>query len=227
MSLPTHAPSAPSLTIRFTTSDPDLILPLPSPSTTSALKHQIRALRPSLSTRKLRLIHSGRVLSDNSALPLASSGEERVWIHCSVGPVLSAHELATESSPLLSEAAPSYTQPPPAPQGFDRLLSQGFSESEVAALRAQFAALHGEGEDGEEGDVRVREDRWIDGQAGEETTEARGTFEDMFIGTAIGFFWPVMIWMAREEGVFTSRRRYAVFAGVCVNVFFGLIRVFG
>ena len=114
---------------------------------------------------------------------------------------------------------------------FDRLLTQGFSETEVAALRAQFARLN---PNLPVEDVRALEDRWIDESVGqgEDVGGAggpggSGTYEDLFVGTVIGFFWPVCIWLAREEGVFTQRRQYAVFAGVCVNLFFGLVRVFG
>lgn len=114
------------------------------------------------------------------------------------------------------------------PQGFDRLLTQGFSEREIAALRSQFNRLN---PDLSPEDMRVLEDRWIDESAGQgqETLggSAVGSYEDMFVGTVIGFFWPVSIWLVREEGVFTQRRQYAVLAGVCVNIFFGLVRIFG
>ncbi|KAA8906282.1 DUF2407 C-terminal domain-containing protein [Sphaerosporella brunnea] len=241
--LPTHNTSLPppTLTIRFTTTDADLLLPLSDPSTTTnSLRQLIRTSRPSLSQRKLRLIHSGKVLPDGapfSALfPLAQPGAN-IWIHCSVGDPLSADELATEASPLLGGGEgvnASYTTPAPstlpAPQGFDRLLTQGFSETEVAALRAQFTRLN---PDLPVEEIRSLEDRWIDesvdgaGAASQDLGNRAGTYEDMFIGTAVGFFWPIMIWLAREEGVFTPRRRYAVFAGICVNLFFGLVRVFG
>lgn len=57
--------------IRFSTSNPDLILPIPSPSTTTALslKQLIRAqLSAPTSESKLRLIHAGRVVPDDGAL---------------------------------------------------------------------------------------------------------------------------------------------------------------
>ncbi|KAI5842706.1 DUF2407 C-terminal domain-containing protein [Tricharina praecox] len=259
--LPTHNPPVASssssaasavltLTIRFTTGDGDLILPLPAPqsSTTHTIKQHIRQSRPTLSSRKLRLIHAGKVLPDGPALStLLPHNNPSIFIHCSVGEPLSPDELATEESPLIPPeglgAEASYTQQQqqqqqqqstlPAQLGFDRLLTQGFSEGEVAALRAQFARLNPDVDVNGAEDVRALEDRWIDesvGQGQEVVGGAgggAGTYEDMLLGTAIGFFWPATIWLAREEGVFTQRRRYAVFAGLCVNLFFGVVRVFG
>ncbi|KAF8244282.1 hypothetical protein K440DRAFT_647004 [Wilcoxina mikolae CBS 423.85] len=244
-----------TIVLLFTTSDPSLTLPIASPptTTTATLKLLIRSQRPSLSNRKLRLIHSGKVLPDgpplSQLLPLPQTpppkaadrkGKQkeenpeppRIFLHCAVGPPLSPSELATESSPLLTPPTVTYSAPTPstlpAPQGFDRLLTQGFSEREIAALRSQFNRLN---PDLSPEDIRVLEDRWIDESAGQgqETLggSAVGSYEDMFVGTVIGFFWPVSIWLAREEGVFTQRRQYAVLAGVCVNIFFGLVRIFG
>lgn len=251
------SPSSPAdlqVTLLFTTAEPSLTLSVPMPSTTTvaALRLLVRSQRSSLATRRLRLIYSGKVLPDGSPLsqlvPPSSasdpadvkgkqkavdSGAPHIFLHCAVGLPLSADELATESSPLLDQPlTASYSAPTPstlpAPQGFDRLLTQGFSEREVAALRSQFNRLN---PDLSVEDMRVLEDRWIDESAGQgqETLggSAAGAYEDMLIGTIIGFFWPVSLWLAREEGVFSQRRQYAVFAGVCVNVFFGLVRMFG
>lgn len=62
------------LTIRFSASIPDVLLEIPSPSTTTAagLKQLIRArLPPELSNHRLRLIYSGRGLEDT--VPLSKS----------------------------------------------------------------------------------------------------------------------------------------------------------
>lgn len=59
------------LTIRFSTSLPDLHLDIPHPSTTTvvALKHLIRSrLEEPTSQRRLRFIHAGRILPDQSVL---------------------------------------------------------------------------------------------------------------------------------------------------------------
>lgn len=57
--------------VRFSTSNPDLILRIPRPATTSALtlKQQVRAqLSTPQSESRLRLIHSGKVVADEQAL---------------------------------------------------------------------------------------------------------------------------------------------------------------
>lgn len=129
---PASGPPTPiSLLIRFSISLPDLALSIPFANTTSVrnLKSQIRArLPPEQSRRRLRLIHSGKVLSDGSTLkqlrhsrPLPpppradsgkgkgkakavdedeSEGEQRraVYVHCSVGEELSDEELLKEAT---------------------------------------------------------------------------------------------------------------------------------
>ncbi|KAK4204728.1 DUF2407 C-terminal domain-containing protein [Triangularia verruculosa] len=119
-------PTTPPLhiTIRFSTSLPDLELDIPSPSTTTvvALKHLIRQrLTPSSGSHSnIRFIHNGRILPDSSPLstvfrslppppPLGSDpkgkgkdiglGEhqlQRVFVNCSIGHALSAEELKEE-----------------------------------------------------------------------------------------------------------------------------------
>ncbi|KAG5992996.1 hypothetical protein E4U43_003606 [Claviceps pusilla] len=117
-------PSAPPLllTIRFSTSIPDLDLDIPYPQSTTvlSLKH---LLRKRLSTpNRLRLIYQGRLLPDSSALssvlkpplspPLASSKPDakgkgkaidghaplRIYVNCSIGDVLSPKDLADEQA---------------------------------------------------------------------------------------------------------------------------------
>lgn len=116
----------------------------------------------------------------------------------------------------------------PQPLGFDRLLSAGFSEADVASLRLQFNRLHGYSRDEEE-NARLLEDRWIDESAGQGQELAdgspAGSYEDMFVGMAIGFFWPVAIFLMREEGVFSKRRQMAVVAGLLVNLAFSVLRI--
>jgi hypothetical protein len=59
------------LTVRFSTSVPDLLLDIPHPSrtTVAALKHLIRSrLEQPTSQRRLRFIHSGRILPDSAVL---------------------------------------------------------------------------------------------------------------------------------------------------------------
>lgn len=94
------------------------------------------------------------------------------------------------------------------------------------------------------------EERWLDGDAsgggmafsssvsGGEDTVARGGalgdedgggLEDMLWGNVMGFFWPVgaVVWLLREEGLWSKRRQIAVCTGVLVNVAIGVMRVAG
>jgi hypothetical protein len=51
----------------------------------------------------------------------------------------------------------------PLPVGFDRLRSAGFSDEDIASLRAQFQRFHGSRqEDDETVDVTAMEERWLD-----------------------------------------------------------------
>ncbi|KAK4655832.1 hypothetical protein QC762_305890 [Podospora pseudocomata] len=120
------------ITIRFSTSLPDLELDIPSPSTTTviALKHLIRQhLTPTTgATSNLRFIHNGRILPDTSPLSTvfkslpppppsqslpdpkgkrkdAPVPERRVFINCSIGHVLSPEDLETESKAATAPAA--------------------------------------------------------------------------------------------------------------------------
>ncbi|KAK3056957.1 hypothetical protein LTR09_001995 [Extremus antarcticus] len=280
------------LVIRFSTSNPDVILSIPSPSTTSALslKQQIRAeLDEPASTSRLRLIHSGKVLLDTEALsrtlhitlpppPRAddnasksdkAKGKQplrppplqaaRVYIHCSVGDVLTPTDLAAEveaaakaDAALLSAStdatepaqsvghnASTTTSTTPAPRGFDRLLTTGFTPAEVATLRTQFLAIQAHTHTPDTmpsgPELLTLEERWLDnghspsagGEEGGFTSDDSGGLEDMLWGNLIGFFWPVgaMFWLMREEGVWTRRRQVAVLSGFLVNITFGFLRV--
>ncbi|KAI9874145.1 MAG: hypothetical protein M1830_010141 [Pleopsidium flavum] len=290
-------PSAPPLllTIRFTTSLPDLLLTITSPTTTTtlSLKREIRTnLPPETSTHRLRLIHSGKVLPDASTLSDAlklpppppqpstttnndPSGKgkaplrdlppapapQRVYIHCSIGDPLTPSELAAEAAAAddTSRAPPpssSATQQQqnasstttPAPRGFDRLLTAGFTPQEIAALRSQFLDLqshtHTPDTMPSASELRTLEDRWIDDSTSPNTTGTANTnagdandgfggfgdgegLEDLLWGNVMGFFWPVgaVVWLLREEGVWSKRRQIAVFTGLLVNVAFSVLRV--
>lgn len=111
--------------VRFSTSNPDIVLHIENPSTISnvSLRQRIRAeLQSPASTSRLRLIHSGKVLPDGAALsksvnvtlpPPTDPGKSekaqgkqpvrdtvapaaRVYVHCSIGDGLTPSELATE-----------------------------------------------------------------------------------------------------------------------------------
>ncbi|CAI7672656.1 unnamed protein product [Penicillium viridicatum] len=159
---------------------------------------------------------------------------------------------AKDVSPLLSTSAQpgrqyqsqSQTTTTPAPRGFDRLLSAGFTAAEVTALRSQFLAMQSVSRTPDTmptGDqLRDLEDRWMDegstaaqvqgglggeGGVGEDEggvgAGSRGAMDDMLWGAVMGFFWPVgcAMWLRREEG------GVAVCVGVIVNAVFGAMRI--
>ena len=288
------------LVIRFSTSNPDIILQIEKPSTTTilSLKQLIRAhLDAPASTSRLRLIHAGKVLADTAALakslhvtlspppsddvqksekakgkqPIRDNNDKpfaplapapRVYIHCSIGDVLTPADLSSEtkaaqeadaalastkskprslSTSTAQDATSTKTTTTPAPRGFDRLLSAGFTPSEVAALRTQFLAIQAHTHTPDTmptgPELLVLEEQWLDGSAstGADSTTDTGGFgaedagglEDMLYGNLIGFFWPIgaMCWLWREEGVWSRRRQIAVISGFLVNLTFGGLRV--
>ena len=120
-------PVSRNLTIRFTEGGSDLILPVGEKDTVKDVKQkvfdvsdalnekltrrggQIRDVRPELQRRRLRLIHSGRLLTDGTfiypwlasledkqrkavkevtAEEVLNTGQALTWLHCSVGPEL-------------------------------------------------------------------------------------------------------------------------------------------
>ncbi|KAL2835178.1 DUF2407 C-terminal domain-containing protein [Aspergillus cavernicola] len=196
----------------------------------------------------------------------------RLYVHCSIGDIiLSAADLAAEaavSSTLQKEqdskteiwdrphqqrhhnqASSSFTIP--APRGFDRLLSAGFTAAEVTALRSQFMAIQSVSRTPDTmpsgAELRELEDRWMDegssamgagavaGRDGVNFTDddggfgagSRGAIDDMLWGAVMGFFWPVgcAMWLRREEGVWSWRKGLAVFVGVVVNIAFGAMHI--
>ncbi|KAH6896576.1 DUF2407 C-terminal domain-containing protein [Thelonectria olida] len=159
------------LTIRFSTSQPDLHLDIPSPQSTTvlSLKHLLRSRLNSRS--RLRLIREGRLLPDASALssvlkappPPPPSQDDpkgkgkavegpsasRIYVNCAIGDELSSEELAAEEAAAnkppdnaQNDSPKPTTSTRPRPRGFDRLLQSGFTASEVATLRTQFTSIH-------------------------------------------------------------------------------------
>ncbi|CAG8949359.1 hypothetical protein HYFRA_00004986 [Hymenoscyphus fraxineus] len=108
------------LTVRFTTSTPDLLVDIPAPEETSviALKHLVRSrLEPPTSNYRFRFIHSGKLLKDDDILSevikipappprlpdpkgkgkAVEPPPNRVYINCSIGDVLTFEELSAEA----------------------------------------------------------------------------------------------------------------------------------
>ncbi|KAF1997887.1 hypothetical protein P154DRAFT_269338 [Amniculicola lignicola CBS 123094] len=206
----------------------------------------------------------------------AQKGAKKYYIHCSLGDALSANELAVEaasaqasevtlqkqhqsseeasrrrwSSGTVSGAGNTGRRRSSAtaavPQGFDRLLSSGFTAQEVATLRSQFQTnlsyTHTPDTMPSPTEMRAMEDRWLDSTAtdpspalaggdaeagwGAGFTVEEGGLDDMLFGYLTGFFWPLgaLIWGFREEGVWPRRRQLAVVMGVVLNAAFGFMR---
>lgn len=184
----------------------------------------------------------------------------RVYVHCSIGDALLPAELTAEASgasdadaalasaihPDTSSSAtghaPSSTTTP-APRGFDRLLTAGFTAAEVATLRTQFLAIQAHTHTPDTmptgQDLLALEELWLDNGSNTATGggEGAGSFggedsrglDDLIWGNLMGFFWPVgaMFWLMREEGVWSGRRQTAVLAGFVMNLTFGLFRMLG
>lgn len=133
----------------------------------------------------------------------------------------------------------------PAPQGFDRLLTSGFTTQEVASLRSHFQTnlsfTHTPDTMPSPSEMRVLEDRWLDSTAtdpspalageadagwGAGFAVEEGGLDDMLWGYMTGFFWPLgaLIWGFREDGVWSRRRQLAVVMGVLLNAIFGFMR---
>ncbi|EPS36654.1 hypothetical protein H072_9790 [Dactylellina haptotyla CBS 200.50] len=185
-----------------------------------------------------------------TAVAAAAAG---VYVHCSIGDELTDEELAEEVE--TESQAIHHPSTLPAPQGFDRLLNAGFTESDIAALRSQFHGTllnntstldasgeittnHGLGFSLLDEESRRRalalEERWIDESATNEADTGEtaantdsGGLEDTLIGVMWGFFWPLcIVWMLREEGTLgNSKRQLAVIAGLLMNCVFGLLRL--
>lgn len=131
-------------------------------------------------------------VSNNGSASLKEKGKElareqpRLYIHCSIGDIILsetdlADEAATASTLLKKEPDDSITTPEqrqkqkqqeeasttiPAPRGFDRLLTAGFTAAEVIALRSQFLAVQSVSRTPDTmpsgTELRDLEDRWLD-----------------------------------------------------------------
>lgn len=186
----------------------------------------------------------------------------RVYINCSIGDPLTPAELSAEAFAAAASsnssknkrdaktdaqhagASISTTNTTPAPRGFDRLLSAGFTAAEVNQLRLQFLSIqsniHTPDTMPSPSTLRRMEDAWIDDNAGNTGTAAAGggfdfgedglgggALDDLLWGNLMGFLWPLgcIGWVIRERGVWSRRRQIAVFTGFMLSITFGMFRV--
>jgi hypothetical protein len=209
--------SSRDLVVRFTEGAQDLTISVEKDDTVRHVKRRIREFRPEFQNRRLRLIHSGRLLSEGTLLyAWVISLEERqkranadeditgyipktttTWIHCSVGQPLEPGEADIEDS----NTQTSQIQPV---RGFDRLASVGFSQEDIDNFRRQFHSqsssnyLDVDFETEEEYDehARVLEEQWIDSidNAGSASLSqaAASSSASVLQGVIVGFFFPFL-----------------------------------
>ncbi|KAF9070784.1 DUF2407 ubiquitin-like domain-containing protein [Rhodocollybia butyracea] len=194
-----------SFTIRFTEDAPDLEITVNQEDAIRDVKRYVRLERPEFNDRRLRLIHSGRLLTDGIKVfswlkslderqEAAGSPASAVWVHCSVGQKLEPSELEND------EAKEQVSQIQPA-RGFDRLASLGFSEEEIAGIRRQFHSQSTSNflddrefdldEDYDE-HARALEEQWIDSLDNNDVSLSNSSNSNSpaMIGIIIGFFFP-------------------------------------
>jgi len=198
---------------------------------------------------------------DPSGKGKAPERVERVYIHCVIGDVLTPAELEAERLAAETVIAPALkpkekngvlnggsegrTTTTPAPRGFNRLLTTGFTAPEVNQLRLQFRSIqsniHTPDTMPSPSTLMRMEDAWIDDNtantaAGASTADGGGfdfgddiggALDDLLWGNVMGFLWPLgcLGWVVREEGVWSRRRKVAVFTGAMLSFTFGILRV--
>lgn len=180
------------------------------------------------SNRRLRLIHAGKVLNTQTSIAedvarigkpgTVSHVKPKIYIHCSVGDILTAHEMAEESD--LDTRVPARSTLPEL-RGFDRLRSTGFSDEDINNLREQFQNVYGTN-----GDTDI-EDRWIDtGVEDPEIASAlNNDYLDDLIGILMGMFLGVfVVFLMYFSNLFSARLRRAMIAGGGLNFCFAFLR---
>lgn len=170
----------------------DVVCNLP----TSYIRKHIRDSYPEFANRRLKLLHNGRVLQPhtnfskeiaylsknlddddddnnddkaNEETTQSSDVPVKIYFHCIVGEELTPHELEKEEA-LDKQPFRSTTE---GPKGFNRLLSQGFSPTDIQDLRNQFIRLHGSNlpANANADQIYQLEDRWIDSSVNHEIDE--------------------------------------------------------
>lgn len=208
----------------------DLLLEKRADTYVSELRKEIRTkVGGTLSNRRLRLIHNGRLLNNNETLAGLQGvvNGKRFYVHCSIGTILTPAEMAEEARlENVGETGGSSRQVPPRQsvrstlpevRGFDMLRSQGFSETEINNMRAQFYETSGV-----QNDVEL-EEQWINNDLNimdyHYVNDLLALLMGMFVGVAC-------ILALRETSVFSPRQRRYVLGGILINFLFALVRLF-
>ncbi|KAF4621039.1 hypothetical protein D9613_000362 [Agrocybe pediades] len=217
----TPEPTCRDLVVRFTEGVPDLTISVDKLDSVRDVKRRIRQTRPELQNRRLRLIHSGRLLTDGTLLYAwlasleerqqradslaadagAGSGaeakkkESTTWIHCSVGPVMKPGETEEDARAQTSQIQPL--------RGFDRLASVGFSPEDIENFRRQFHSqsstnyldLDFATEEEYDEHARALEEQWIDSMDNVGTatlSQSDSSNAAVLQGVLVGFFFPFL-----------------------------------
>lgn len=179
----------------------------------------------------------------------------RVYINCSIGDILTTTELSAEAeAAALSLENPrkrgqkdnekgrfAPEKSTRTPRGFDRLLSGGFTAAEVNQLRLQFRSvqqnIHTPDTMPSPNTLLRIEDAWIDDNSGAgsngtsfdfgDDSLSGGAIDDILWGNLMGFLWPLgcVGFFMRESGVWSGRRKIAIFTGFILNIAFGILKV--
>ncbi|ATY61260.1 conserved membrane [Cordyceps militaris] len=269
---PAPAPPPLLIIVRFSNGLPDLTTDVPLPHTTTVLAFQ-HGLRARIASRgRLRLIYQGRILPSAASLasvlkplpaappppPPDTKGKAvdkppavRVYLNCSIGDELTTAELDAEEADAAKPpegggevAAPGTAGKKPRPRGFDRLLQAGFTASDIATLRTQFASIHTERFASDAvpspDTMRGMEEAWIDGNAGElpsstpagplddDITNLSSVLDVLIRAMMIGFFFPLgtMTWLLRQD-VWGEKWRIFVGSGVVLSLTVGIFMTMG
>ncbi|KAI1433463.1 DUF2407 C-terminal domain-containing protein [Xylaria sp. CBS 124048] len=145
--------------------------------------------------------------SKGKSIPGRPEPAPRIYVNCSIGDELSTADLEKEAH-AASLPPPTATNPPPqsrpdltvatgsgtsdnTPRGFDRLLSTGFTASEVHQLRLQFRSIHGSRYTPDTlpspDSFRRMEDAWIDDNGAAAPTAAATNTGGYGIGGILSF----------------------------------------
>lgn len=159
---------------------------------------------------KIRLVSSGRMLVDDETLQTSGVNDNAV-IDCSITKFAVLRGLATDTPPAESNASNDL-------RGFDRLQYNGFSEEEVANIRAHFSSevtrvmqrLPALADDSEQ---RFRaEEEWLRRHARDVGVETVNV--------------PVVITTERMSSSPTLRRVLNLIVGFALGSFFGFLMIF-
>lgn len=182
------------------------------------LRQQIRQnIGGTTTNRRLRLIYAGKVLTGETDIEKeVVKDKSRVYIHCSIGDILTNRELDQENE-LDGRVARSTL---PELRGFDRLRNTGFSDEDIAQLRQQFNRIHGS-----TGNTDLEEE-WIEnGVQDPDTANALGgDYLDDLIGVLIGMFLGVFALFFFKFNIFPTRQKRAMMSGIALNFTFAALR---